>query len=78
MGNVVGATVRHSLEAPGPVMICDGQQRLVFANRAMMTTRSLDGNPEEELYELRQLVGDLSLILEHPIFPAEISSRCDT
>jgi hypothetical protein len=42
VNNVIGDTVRHSLEALGPVTICDGQHRVVFANQAMMAMRAWD------------------------------------
>jgi hypothetical protein len=39
---MIGATVRHSLEALGPVVICDAQHSLLFANRAMRALRGWD------------------------------------
>lgn len=42
MQSIIGETVRHSLEALGPVTICDGQERLVYANHAMRTMRRWD------------------------------------
>jgi hypothetical protein len=37
--DLIGETVRHSLEALGPVTICDGREHIVFVNRAGMAMR---------------------------------------
>jgi hypothetical protein len=44
VNTLIGDTVRHSLEALGPVTICDGQDHLVFANRSLLTLRGWDEN----------------------------------
>jgi PAS domain-containing protein len=42
VSNFIGATVRHSLEALGPVAICDDEHVLAFANQAMRALRGWD------------------------------------